>query len=94
MERRYILASMGILVLFAIGLVGFFVFSDGLPDGLDKTMEGSGADPGDPWFTAPLEYGEDYLTSLLMGVIGFAITLMAVLGVFKLRKAVKARGGE
>jgi hypothetical protein len=94
MERKYLIASVGILVAFAIGLVGFFAFSADLPDGLDRTMEESGVDPGDPLFTAPLGYGDDYLSSLIMGIVGFAVTLVVALGFFKLRKSIKAPGEE
>jgi hypothetical protein len=92
-QRRHIIASVAILVIFAVGLVGFFLVSNGLPDGLDRTMEQHGAPESDPVYKAPLTYGNDYLSMLVMGAVGFIITLLAVLGVVRLRKK-KARSQE
>jgi len=90
MDRRYIIATIGILVAFSIGLVGFFMVSDGMPDGLDKTLEEYGAGDGEePVWSAPLDYGSSYLSALLMGTIGFFITLLAMFGLVKLRKAIR-----
>lgn len=90
MERKYIVASLAILLVFSVGLVGFFLVSDGLPDGLDKTLEehGTGEESESVW-TAPLDYGSSYASSLIMGIVGFLVTLVAVYGIVKLRKAVK-----
>jgi len=71
---RYRLPVLGILLVFSIGLVGFYAFSAPYGDGLEVTMEEAGVEEGEPLFTAPLEYGEDYIASLLMGVLGFALT--------------------
>ena len=90
MERRLVLAMVAILLVFAIGLVGFFMFSNGLPDGLDKTLEENGVEESEPAYHAPLDYGGDFKTTLLMGGIGFALTLLAVLAVLKLRKAARS----
>jgi hypothetical protein len=94
MQKRYILATVGILIAFAVGLVGFFLVSNGLPDGLDKTMEKTGTSGSEPVYTAPLDYGGDYMSSLLMGVIGFFVTLATMLGILKLRKSMKASNTE
>ena len=54
MERKYISAGIAILLLFSVGLVGFFLVSDGLPDGLDKTLEEHGTgEESEPLWTAP-----------------------------------------
>jgi hypothetical protein len=91
MERRYIIASIAILLVFAVGLVGFFLVSDGLPDGLDKTLEEYGTgEETEPVWTAPLDYGSNYVSSLVMGTIGFVITLLAVYGIVRLRRSVRA----
>lgn len=91
MDRRYIVASVGILLLFAVGLIGFFLVSDGVPDGLDKTLEEHGSgEESEPLWTAPLDYGSNYLGSLLMGIVGFFVTLLVVYGLVVLRKSIKA----
>jgi hypothetical protein len=90
-DRRYIIASVGILLLFAVGLVGFFLVSDGVPDGLDKTLEEHGSgEESEPVWTAPLDYGSNYFSSLLMGIVGFFVTLLVVYGLVMLRKSIKA----
>ncbi len=90
MDRKYIVVSIAILLVFSVGLVGFFLVSDGLPDGLDKTLEEHGTGEGtEPVWTAPLDYGSNYLSALVMGIVGFFITLLAVYGIVKLRKSVK-----
>ncbi|MGE5379411.1 MAG: cobalt transporter [Candidatus Saccharibacteria bacterium] len=90
MERKYLIASVAILAVFAIGLIGFFLASNGLPDGLDKTMEQNGVTEKDPVYQAPLTYGDGFVPMLIMGGVGFIVTLLAVLGVMKLRKAAKS----
>ncbi|MBI0584643.1 MAG: hypothetical protein ISF22_10520 [Methanomassiliicoccus sp.] len=91
MDRKYLVASIAILLVFSVGLVGFFLVSDGVPDGLDKTLEEHGTgEESEPIWSAPLDYGSSYFTSLMMGIVGFFITLVAVYGVVKLRKSIKA----
>ncbi len=94
MQKRFVLATIGILIAFSVGLVGFFLVSSGLPDGLDRTMEETGAPASEPVYTAPLDYGGDYTSSLLMGGVGFFITLGAMLGILKLRRSMKASKNE
>jgi hypothetical protein len=90
MDRKYITASIGILLVFAVGLVGFFLVSDGVPDGLDHALEEHGTgEESEPLWSAPLDYGSNYFASLLMGIVGFFITLVLVYGVVKLRKTIK-----
>lgn len=91
MERKYMVACVAILLAFSIGLIGFFLVSDGVPDGLDKTLEEHGTGEGsEPVWTAPLDYGSNYFASLLMGIVGFFITLVLVYGIVRLRKSLKA----
>jgi cobalt/nickel transport protein len=82
--------SIAILVAFAVGLVGYYMASNGLNDGLEKTMETSGTPGSDPVYHAPLSYGDNYGVTLMMGGFGFALTILAVLGVMKLSKAVRS----
>jgi preprotein translocase subunit Sss1 len=91
MEKKLIIAAVAIFAAFAIGLVGFILVSNGLPDGLDKTMEQHGAPESDPVYNAPLTYGDGYMSMLIMGAVGFIITLLAVLGLMKLRKTARSR---
>jgi len=71
------MALAGLVVLFALGLVGFYQYSADKGDGLEVTMEeGDVEEEGQVW-SAPLEYGDDYTRSLTMGLLGF--TFLAVL---------------
>ncbi|MBI0584269.1 MAG: hypothetical protein ISF22_08595 [Methanomassiliicoccus sp.] len=91
MERKYVVASIAILLAFSVGLVGFFLVSEGIPDGLDKTLEEHGTgEESDPIYTAPLDYGSSYFSSLIMGIVGFLITLLAVYGIVRLRKSMRS----
>jgi uncharacterized membrane protein YfcA len=72
--NRYLKAVLGIVVLFAIGLVFYFMFSAAYGDGLERTMEESGTEEQGPFYTAPFDYGDDYLAALVAGLIGAGIT--------------------
>lgn len=78
--NRYVKAVLGIVVLFAIGLVLYFMFSAAYGDGLEKTMEESGIQEHRPVYTAPFAYGDDYLAALVAGLIGAGITFGIVYG--------------
>jgi hypothetical protein len=82
MESRYMKAIAVILIAFSIGLVGFYAFSAMYGDGLEKVMEENGIGEGEPVWTAPLNYGEAYLGSLFMGIVGFFIVLFIFLGIY------------
>jgi len=69
-----------VLLLFALGLVGFYRFAAELGDGLEVTMEEAGIEEGEPVWNAPLEYGDSYTASLLWGVFGFALVLGLTVG--------------
>jgi len=75
--RKDILVISVILIIFAIGAVGYWIFSSELPDGLERTMEDAGVEEQDPMYNAPLTYGDDYFTYILMGAVGF-FTILAV----------------
>ncbi len=82
MEKKYKKAIVGILIAFAIGLVGFYAFSAMYGDGLEKVMEDNGVEEADQIWTAPLDYGEAYLGSLVMGIVGFFIVFILFLGLY------------
>jgi len=74
-QKRNILAIIGILIIFAIGAVGYWIFSSELPDGLERTMEDAGVTEDSAAYQAPLSYGDNYLDYLLMGLVGFTSVL-------------------
>jgi hypothetical protein len=77
---RYGLAIVGIVILFAIGLELFFLFSAEHGDGLEKTLEKAGVMEGEPVFKAPLDYGDDYTSAFLAGLLGFAVLFLLAYG--------------
>ncbi|MEM2839836.1 MAG: cobalt transporter [Thermoplasmata archaeon] len=77
-------AVIGVIVIFAIGAIGYWVFSSELPDGLERTMEEAGVEEQPPVYQAPLSYGEDYASYVLMGLIGFVSVLLVSLAIGKL----------
>lgn len=79
----YLKAIVAILVIFAIGAIGYWVFSSELPDGLEKTMEEAGVEEQEPIYQAPLSYGEDYFSYVLMGFVGFISILLISLAIGK-----------
>ena len=78
LKKKDIMIFSVIIILFAIGLVGFYIFSAPYGDGLEKTMENAEVEESEPVYTAPLDYGENYQTTFFLGVIGFAVTLFGV----------------
>lgn len=77
-NKKTILIIAGIIVIFGVGLVGYFIFSEPYGDGLEKTMEEGGVEESEPKYSAPLNYGDNYLLAFLMGCFGFSATLLSV----------------
>jgi cobalt/nickel transport protein len=91
MEKRYLKAFLVIIILFAIGLVGYFAFSAMYGDGLEKTMQDGGISEGTPVYNAPLSYGDGYGGALFAGIIGFALVFGALFLYLKISKARRQR---
>ena len=83
-----------VMVILALGLVFFYAFSAPYGDGLEVTMEQGGAEEGEATHEAPLDYGDDHLSSFIMGLVGFIAVLLVI---FLLGRALPdkgARGGD
>ena len=66
---------MGVMVaVFLIGLIGYYIFSAEGEDGLEKTMSDNNVTEGEPTVEAPLDYGENYGQSAIIGIAGGIIT--------------------
>ncbi|MBC7107258.1 MAG: cobalt transporter [Methanomassiliicoccales archaeon] len=83
-EKTLLKAIVGIIILFAIGLVFYFIFSAPYGDGLEKTMENAGVEEGEPVYHAPLDYGEDYVTAFFAGLLGFGLVFGISYAYFKI----------
>ncbi len=92
MQRRFLIGGIAILATFSICLVGFFLVSEGKPDGLETVLEGQEVEESTPVWMAPLDYGSDYATTLLMGMIGFGLVLLATFGYLKIVSKKKQQG--
>ncbi|UCE39379.1 MAG: hypothetical protein JSW00_09210 [Thermoplasmata archaeon] len=79
LDKKYIIAILGIIAAFAIGLVFFFMFAEPYGDGLEKTMENADYEEEEQSYSAPLDYGDNYFAALIMGIVGFVIVLLCVL---------------
>jgi len=91
-DRKYLKAVIGIILVFCVGLIFFFMFAEPYGDGLEKTMENAEVEEGEPNHNAPLDYGGDYFAALLMGLLGFVIVLCCILIFAKImRKKDEAR---
>lgn len=77
-NKKNVLIILGIIILFAIGLVGYFIFSEPYGDGLEKTMEEAEIEESEPVYSAPLDYGDNYPLAFSMGCLGLAITLFCI----------------
>ncbi len=93
MKRNHVIALLAVIVVFAVFLPLYYLFSYGKNDALEQTIdEGNGTTGGT--YNAPLSYGGNYLESLAFGVIGiiavFGVTYLLLLAV----RRRKRRGDE
>ena len=77
-DKKYLKAIIGIALAFSIGLIFFFIFSASYGDGLERVMENAGVKEGKILYKAPLNYGNNYFSVLLMGFVGFFIILFII----------------
>ena len=91
-RRDYAKAGAITLMVFAVALVGFFLFASAYPDGLEKVLESVGFEEGAPVFQSPLSYGEDYLTMLMAGLLGFAGILILLYVFLKMLRGFGSSG--
>lgn len=81
--RNIVKGLLIILVLLAIALP----FASENPDGLEATMEKVHLEES-PVYSAPLDYGETWGQSLIMGAIGITLVFGIAYGLGKLIKGV------
>jgi cobalt/nickel transport system permease protein len=77
-------ASVAILMVFALVLPLYFVYSIQGKDGLEKTMDNAQVQEGGPLLASPFSYGENYFAALLMGIVGFVAVALLSLGLLRL----------
>ncbi len=76
-------ATMAVLVIFALALPLYFLYSSEGMDGLEQTMADAGTEEGDAVLTSPFGYGESYFAALFAGMIGFVAVALVALGLLR-----------
>lgn len=79
-------AVVSILIVFALMIPLYIVYSSEGRDGLEQTMIDSGSGESSPLLAAPFDYGESYLQILMAGILGFLVVCMSSLAIMKLLK--------
>jgi cobalt/nickel transport system permease protein len=84
-------AAIAIIIVFALTLPLYFLYSSQGRDGLEKVMQNAGTSDGRPVISAPFGYGQSYFSALFAGILGFlAVALVATL-ILKLVRMKAAR---
>jgi len=84
-------AVVAIIIVFALALPLYFLYSSAGKDGLEKTMENANVTEREPLMASPFSYGENYFSALFAGILGFLAVALAAMGVLKL---VRVRAGR
>lgn len=87
LSSRITQATAAILIVFALALPLYFIYSSEGADGLEKTMEDAGVSEGEPLLTSPFSYGETYFAALFAGMLGFVAVALIGLGIMKVLRA-------
>jgi len=82
-SSKLAMASLAILLVFALALPLYFLYSSEGEDGLERTMADAGVDEQDQILSAPFSYGDEYFTALFAGLLGFLVVALLALGLMK-----------
>jgi len=87
-------AAIAILIVFALALPLYFLYSSQGKDGLEKTMQDAGTAEGGPMISSPFEYGQDYFSALFAGILGFLAVALVATAILKLVRMKATRDTE
>lgn len=76
-------ATVAVLIVFALALPLYFLYSAEGEDGLEATMTDAEVEEGDAVLSSPFSYGEDYFTALFAGILGFLATALVSIGALR-----------
>ena len=93
MTRRYLKALAVLIVLFAIFLPLYYVFSYGKGDGLEQTVSEGGGSPGAAPWDGLLGYGENPLATFLAGILGLGLAFAGAYGLLRATRAWRSGDG-
>lgn len=82
-------ATVAVLIVFALALPLYFLYSASGEDGLEATMTDAEIEEGDALVSSPFSYGESYFTALFAGIIGFLAVALASIGALKVLRGRK-----
>lgn len=82
-SSKVALASSAILLVFALALPLYFLYSSEGSDGLEQTMVDAEVEERDQILSAPFSYGESYFAALFAGLLGFLAVALVALGILK-----------
>jgi len=94
MKRRVAVSLAAIIILFAALLPLYYVFSYGKNDALQQAIQGGNRTEGGGGYNAPLSYGNNYLESLVFGVVGILVVFAAFYIILLLIKRRKWKSDE
>lgn len=82
-SSKVALASAAILVVFALSLPLYFLYSSSGSDGLEQTIADADLEERDQILSAPFNYGDNYFAALFAGLLGFLAVALTSLGILK-----------
>jgi cobalt/nickel transport system permease protein len=83
-SSKLALASLSILLVFALALPLYFLYSSEGEDGLERTMSDAGVGEQEQLLSAPFSYGDEYFAALFAGLLGFLVVALLALGLMKI----------
>ena len=84
-------ATLAVMVIFALALPLYFLYSSEGMDGLEKTMDDAGTQEGDALLSSPFGYGESYFAAIFAGMAGFVSVTLVALGLLRIVSSTKNR---
>lgn len=82
-SSKLALASLAILLVFALALPLYFLYSSEGEDGLERTMSDAELEEQEQVLSAPFSYGDEYFAALFAGLLGFLVVALVALGLMK-----------
>jgi cobalt/nickel transport system permease protein len=82
-SSKLALASLAILLVFALALPLYFLYSSEGEDGLERTMSDAEVEEQEQVLSAPFSYGDEYFAALFAGLLGFLVVALVALGLMK-----------
>ena len=93
MKRGPLVYLAAIAAVFAILLSLYYVFSHGMGDSLDKTIEQGNGTQGGSTYNPPFSYGGSYLESLALGTLGMVLVFAVFYSLLLVMRRRRRDGG-